>query len=313
MGAHHHHSQGHGHAHGHGHAPASFGHAFAIGTALNLAFVVVEAAFGIAADSVALLADAGHNLSDVLGLLIAWAAAELSKRPASKRFTYGLGSSSILAALANATLLFVAVGAIAWEAVQRLGAPPQVDSRALIWVAAAGIVVNGATALMFARGRHGDINVKGAFLHMAVDAMVSAGVVVAGLLIAWTQQWWIDPAVSLTIVAIILWSTWGLFRDSLGMALQAVPPGIDSDRVATMIEGLPGVERIHDLHIWPMSTTRSALTVHLFMPGGHPGDAFLHDLQHRLEHDFGIGHATVQIEIDDGSPCHLHSERLAHG
>jgi cobalt-zinc-cadmium efflux system protein len=205
------------------------------------------------------------------------------------------------------------VGAIAWEATRRLGAPPVVDSRALIWVAGAGIVVNGATALMFARGRHGDLNIKGAFLHMAVDALVSAGVVVAGVLIAFTDQWWIDPVVSLIVVAVILWSSWGLFRDSLGMALQAVPPGIDSDRVAATIAELPGVSRIHDLHIWPMSTTKSALTVHLVMPGGHPGDAFLHDLQHRLEHDFGIGHATVQIEIDDGSPCHLHSERLAHG
>jgi cobalt-zinc-cadmium efflux system protein len=321
MGAHHDHSHGHEHRHdhghghgpGHSHAPANFGHAFAIGTALNLAFVAVEAAFGIAADSVALLADAGHNLSDVLGLLIAWAAAELSKRPASKRFTYGLGGSSILAALTNAVFLFVAVGAIAWEALRRLGAPPEVDSRALIWVAAAGIVVNGATALMFASGRKGDINIRGAFLHMAIDALVSAGVVVAGVLMLVTDQWWIDPAVSLAVVAIILWSTWGLFRDSLVMALQAVPPGIDSDRVSAMLAELPGVTRLHDLHIWPMSTTESALTAHLVMPDGHPGDSFLADVQHRLAHDFGISHATVQIEIGDGNECRLHGERRAHG
>jgi cobalt-zinc-cadmium efflux system protein len=324
MGAHHDHSHGHshapsrGHAHGHGHhghshAPANFGHAFAIGTALNLAFVAVEAAFGIASGSVALLADAGHNLADVLGLLIAWAAAELSKVPASKRFTYGLGGSSILAALANAIFLFVAVGAIAWEAVRRLGAPPEIDARALIWVAAAGIVINGATALMFASGRKGDINIRGAFLHMALDALVSAGVVVAGIAIYYTRLEWIDPVVSLVVVAIILWSSWGLFRDSLGMALQAVPPGIDADKVSALLSGQPGVSRLHDLHIWPMSTTKSALTAHLVMPGGHPGDAFLHDLQHALEHEFRISHATFQIEVGDGNPCQLHSERRAHG
>jgi cobalt-zinc-cadmium efflux system protein len=310
MGATHHHAHGHGHAHGHSHghghshAPANFGHAFAIGTALNLAFVAVEAAFGIAAGSVALLADAGHNLSDVLGLLIAWAAAELAKRPPSKRFTYGLGSSSILAALANAVLLLVAVGAIGWEAVRRLSDPPPVLPIALIWVAAAGIVVNGVTAALFASGRHGDLNIRGAFLHMVADAVVSAGVVVAGFLILWSGAAWIDPVVSLIIVAVILWSTWGLFRDSLGMALQAVPPGIDPDRVGALLSALPGVTRLHDLHIWPMSTTRSALTAHLVMPGGHPGDAFLHDLEHRLAHDFGIDHATVQIETGE-DVCHL--------
>ncbi|HWK36223.1 cation diffusion facilitator family transporter, partial [Sphingomonas sp.] len=307
MGADHDHSHGHDHRHGHGHghggahrhshAPASFGRAFAIGTALNLAFVAVEAGFGIAADSVALLADAGHNLSDVLGLLIAWAAVGLSKRPASKRFTYGLGGSSILAALANAMLLFVAVGAIAWEAARRLGAPPEVDAHAMIWVAAAGIIVNGATAMMFASGRKGDLNIRGAFLHMAVDALVSAGVVVAGVLMLTTGLQWIDPLVSLIVVAIILWGTWGLFRDSLGMALQAVPPGIDADGVRAMLAGLPGVARLHDLHIWPMSTTESALTAHLVMPGGHPGDAFYEHAARDLHDRFGIDHPTLQIEI----------------
>ena len=306
MGAHHDHSHGHSNGHGHSHAPADFGHAFAIGTALNLAFVAVEAAFGIAADSVALLADAGHNLSDVLGLLIAWGAATLAKRPASERYTYGLKSSSILAALANAILLLVAVGAILWETVRRLADPPPVLADALIWVAAAGIVVNGATALLFLRGRHGDLNVRGAFLHMAVDALVSAGVVVAGLLILWTGQAWIDPIVSLVIVAVILWGTWGLFRDSLGMALNAVPPGIDPVKVTALLAGLPGVARVHDLHIWPMSTTENALTAHLVMPGGHPGDAFLTGLQHRLDHDYGIGHATVQIELGEAD-CAVHA------
>ncbi|HET9509844.1 MAG TPA: cation diffusion facilitator family transporter [Sphingomonas sp.] len=305
MGGHHHHE--HGHGHGHSHAPADFGRAFAIGTALNLGFVVVEAAFGIWADSVALLADAGHNLSDVLGLLIAWGAATLAKRPASQRYTYGLKSSSILAALANAVLLMVAVGAILLETVQRLGAPPPVQGMTMVWVAAAGIAINLGTALLFARGRHGDINIRGAYLHMAADAAVSAGVVVAGLIILATGWAWIDPLVSLAIVAVILWSSWGLFRDSLGMALLAVPPGIDPAKVSAYLTGLPGVARVHDLHIWPMSTTESALTAHLIMPGGHPGDAFLTELQHRLDHDFAIGHATVQIEIGpDGCAVHAH-------
>ncbi len=302
------HSHGHGHAqghahggghhgHGHHHAPAYFGHAFAIGITLNLAFVAVEAAFGIASGSVALLADAGHNLSDVLGLLIAWGAATLAKRPASKRFTFGLGSSSILAALLNASLLFVAVGAIAWEAFRRLGDPPEVAAIAVIWVAAAGIVVNGVTALMFMRGRHDDLNIRGAFLHMAADALVSAGVVVAGLLMLRTGASWIDPVTSLVIVAVILWSSWGLFRDSLGMALQAVPPGIDADAVQAMLAARPGVARVDHLHIWPISTTRSALTANLVMPGGHPGDAFLRAVEHDLAHHHAIRHVTIQIEL----------------
>ncbi|WP_294336170.1 cation diffusion facilitator family transporter [uncultured Sphingomonas sp.] len=312
MGGHHHdhgHGHGHGHHHGHGHshAPADFGRAFAIGTALNLGFVIVEAAFGLWADSVALLADAGHNLSDVLGLLIAWGAATLAKRPASERYTYGLKSSSILAALANAVLLMVAVGAILLETLQRLGSPPPVQGMTMVWVAAAGIAINLGTAMLFARGRHGDINIRGAYLHMAADAAVSAGVVVAGLVILGTGWVWIDPLVSLVIVAVILWSSWGLLRDSLGMALLAVPPGIDPAKVSAYLSGLPGVVRVHDLHIWPMSTTESALTAHLTMPGGHPGDAFLTDLQHRLDHDFGIGHATVQIEVgQDGCAVHAH-------
>jgi cobalt-zinc-cadmium efflux system protein len=321
MGTAHQHSHGHAHGsdghghdhghthggHGHSHAPADFGRAFAIGISLNVAFVIVEGAFGALSDSVALIADAGHNLSDVLGLLVAWTAATLARRPASARYTYGFKSSSILAALANATLLFVAVGAIAWEALRRIGDPPPVEAGAMIWVAGAGIVVNTATALLFARGREGDINIQGAFLHMAADALVSAGVVVAGLAILWTGQRWIDPVVSLVVVAVVLWSGLGLFRASLGMALQAVPPGIDPEAVQAMLAGLPGVARLHDLHIWPMSTTESALTAHLVMPGGHPGDRFLGEVQHDLAHRFGIGHATLQIEIDDGDACLIHA------
>ncbi len=299
--------------HHHHHAPADFGRAFALGTALNLAFVVVEGTAGFLTDSVALLADAGHNLSDVLGLLIAWAGAELAKRPASKRFTYGLRGSSILAALANGLLLLVAVGAIAWEATQRFAAPPPVPGVPVMIVAAIAIVVNLATAMLFARGRKGDINIRGAFLHMAADAAVSAAVVIAGAAILLTGARWIDPAISLAVVAVILWSTWGLLREALTMVLQAVPREIDPEAVEQALRGLPGVARVHDLHIWPMSTTEAALTAHLVMPGGHPGDAFLIDLQHRLAHDFRIDHTTVQIEIADGAECRMHGNGHAHG
>lgn len=299
--------------HNHHHGPADFGRAFAIGTALNLGFVLVEGAAGFVTDSIALLADAGHNLSDVLGLLVAWAGMELAKRPASKRFTYGWRGSSILAALANGLLLLVAVGAIAWEALQRFADPPPVPGIPVMIVAAVGIVVNLSTALLFARGRKGDVNVRGAFLHMAADAAVSAAVVIGGAAILLTGARWIDPAISLAVVAVILWSTWGLLRESLAMVLQAVPDGIDVDAVEDALVSLPGVARVHDLHIWPMSTTEAALTAHLVMPGGHPGDAFLLDLQHRLAHDFGIDHTTVQIEVADGAECRMHGNEHAHG
>lgn len=301
----------HDHDHHHAHGPADFGRAFAIGTLLNLGFVLIEGAAGFLTDSVALLADAGHNLSDVLGLLVAWAGMELARRPASKRFTYGLRSSSILAALTNSVLLLVAVGAIAWEAIGRFSDPPAIEGGTVMLVAGLGIVVNLSTALLFARGRKSDINIRGAYLHMAADAAVSAGVVVGGGLILLTSSEWVDPAVSLAIVAVILWSTWGLARESLTMVLQAVPEGIDADAVRSTLASLPGVARVHDLHIWPMSTTEAALTAHLVMPGGHPGDAFLIDLQHRLAHDFRIDHTTVQIELGEGAECRLHGH--SHG
>ncbi|ODP38654.1 cation diffusion facilitator family transporter [Sphingomonas turrisvirgatae] len=303
---HDHAAHGHSHSHGHSHAPADFGRAFLIATTLNLAFVFVEGAAGLWTGSMALLADAGHNLSDVLGLLIAWGGASLAKRPASRRFTYGLRSSTILAALGNAVLLLFAVGAIALEASRRFSEPPPVPGTTVMIVAGIGIVINTVTALMFASGRKGDINIRGAYLHMAADAAVSAAVVVGGALILWTGQAWIDPALSLIIVAVILWSTWGLLRDSVTMALNAVPPGINAEKVEATLGTLPGVTRVHDLHIWPMSTTEVALTAHLLMPGGHPGDAFLRDAEHRLEHDYGIGHATLQIELGDDDPCGLH-------
>ena len=297
----HYHSHDHGHGHGHHHAPASFGRTFAIGILLNAGFVVVEGGYGIATGSMALLADAGHNLSDVLGLVIAWAATVLAARPASGRFTYGFKSSSILAALANAALLLIAVGAILVEAVQRLVHPQPVEGGVMMAVAAAGIVINTLTALLFVAGRKHDINMRGAFLHMASDALVSVGVVGAGLLITLTGRSWIDPATSLVIVAVIGLSSWRLFKDSMKLGLLGVPPGIDEAGVRRFLGGRPGVEAVHDLHIWPMSTTETALTTHLVMPAGHPGDAFLRELAHELERDFRIGHATVQIET--GQDC----------
>jgi cobalt-zinc-cadmium efflux system protein len=307
----HHHGHGHSHGHGHVHAPASFGRAFAIGITLNTAFIVVEAIYGVLAGSMALVADAGHNLSDVLGLGIAWSAAVLSTRPPSARFTYGLKSSSILAALANAAMLLVALGAITLETVHRLIAPQPIQTGPVMVVAAVGIVINTATALMFMGGRHHDINLRGAFLHMAGDAAVSAGVVVAALVIGLTHAWWIDPVVGLAIVALIGWSTWGLARDALHMGLLAVPPGISEEQVRAFLGSQDGVCAVHDLHIWPMSTTETALTAHLVIPAGHPGDAFLHGLAEALDHKFGIGHATVQIETDEhGHDCALVSERV---
>lgn len=303
-GGHHHHHHDHDH-HGHSHAPASFGRAFAVGIALNLGFVVVEAVYGFIAGSMALVADAGHNLSDVLGLVIAWIASVLAARPPSARFTYGFKSSSILAALGNAAFLLVALGAILVETIRRLIEPEPVAGGPVMAVAAVGIVINTATALMFMRGRKHDINIRGAYLHMAADAAVSAGVVVAGLLITLTGAQWIDPITSLAIVGIIAAGTWGLLKDSLRMGLHAVPPGIDEQKVRHFLNSLNGVEAVHDLHIWPMSTTETALTAHLVMPGGHPGDNFLHQLAHELEHDFGIGHATVQVETIDGHECAL--------
>lgn len=297
------HGHGHAHGHGHSHAPASFGHAFAIGIALNLGFVLIEAIFGFWTNSVALLADAGHNLSDVLGLAVAWGGMALSRAAPSKRFTYGLGGSTILAALLNALLLLVALGAIALEAVQRFGDPAPVPGLMVAIVAAAGIVVNAVTAMLFASGRKHDINLRGAYLHMAGDALVSAGVLVAGLVIWKTGIGWIDPAISLIIVALIFWQTWGLLRESVEMAMGAVPRGLEYDQIVDALKQLDGVAAVHDLHIWPMSTTAAVLTTHLYVPAGHPGDAFLAAAQAMLHDRFGIGHATIQIEVDADSPC----------
>lgn len=305
----HHHDDGHGgHAHGpghHVHLPARFGTAFAVGIGLNSAFVLVEAVTGYASGSMALVADAGHNLSDVLGLMAAWGASVLSRRAPSPRFTYGLRSSSILAALFNAVFLLVAVGAIGWEAILRLLAPEPIAGVTVMVVAAIGIAINGITAWLFASGRKGDLNIRGAYLHMVADAAVSAGVVVAGLVILLTGWLWLDPLVSLVIGAIIVWGTWGLLRDSTAMSLDAVPRDIDPAAVRNYLEHCSGVVQIHDLHIWPMSTTEVALTCHLVIPAGAPGDAYLADVAQRLKRDFGIAHATLQIETDPSAPCAL--------
>ena len=299
---------GHGHASGHVHAPANFGKAFAIGIALNVGFVCIEAAYGFMSNSVALLADAGHNLSDVLGLLVAWTATILVKRAPSARFTYGLRGSSILAALFNAIFLLLTVGAISWEAIQRLGNPEPVQGKTVMIVAAAGIVVNGVTAWLFASGSKDDINLRGAFLHMASDALVSAGVVVAGLIILLTGWLWLDPLVSLAINAIIVWGTWSLLRASVGMSMAAVPAQIDPLQVRNFLESQQDVASLHDLHIWPMSTTETALTCHLVMPSGHPGDDFIHRLAADLATRFKINHPTIQIEIDQHAACALAPE-----
>jgi cobalt-zinc-cadmium efflux system protein len=296
---------GHGHDAGHAHAPANFGTAFAIGVALNAGFVVIEVVYGFLSNSVALFADAGHNLGDVLGLLVAWIASVLVQRAPSARFTYGLRGSSILAALFNAIFLLLTVGGISWEAIQRLGHPEPVSGKTVMIVAATGILVNGVTAWLFASGRKGDLNLRGAFAHMAADAVVSAGVVVAGLVILLTDWLWLDPLVSLAINAVIVWGTWGLLRESVGMSMAAVPAQIDPVAVRLFLEGRRGVASLHDLHVWPMSTTEIALTCHVVMPEGHPGDAFIHGLCEELATRFKINHTTIQIEVDPLISCAL--------
>lgn len=301
---HDHHAHAHG-GHGHVHAPADFGRAFAIGIALNTGFVLIEVGYGLAANSMALLADAGHNLSDVLALIVAWVADRATRRAPSPRFTYGLAGSSIMAALFNAIFLMLAVGAIALEAVQRLLSPEPVSGTTMIVVASIGILVNGVTAWLFAGGSKGDLNIRGAYLHMLTDALISAGVVVAGVAVFVTGWIWIDPAVSLLVVAVVVWGTWGLLRESSALSVAGVPTAIDPAEVRAALTALPGVAALHDLHVWAMSTTEVALTAHLVMPEGAPGDTFLHEASEMLEHRFDIGHVTLQIETSDGAWCRL--------
>lgn len=302
----HHHDHHHGHSHGlgHSHAPANFGRAFAIGVALNLGFVIIEAAFGGVAHSLALLADAGHNLSDVFGLLLAWGAFALANRRPTERRTYGLRRSSILAALFNAIFLLIAVGAIAWAAIGRFANPTPVGEETVIWVALVGIFINGFTAFLFMSGSKGDLNIRGAYLHMAADAAVSAGVVIAGFIILYTGWVWLDPLVSLVIVAVIVWGTWSLLRDSVNLALDAVPEGIDVPEVKQYLQSLPNVNEVHDLHIWAMSTTETALTAHLVCNTPQCDDTLLERASHELHDKFNIEHITLQFENGNGShPC----------
>lgn len=311
MNAHAHHSHSHSsdvsdchglhNAHGHHHAPKDFGRAFAIGIALNIVFVVVEATAGFLYGSMALVADAGHNLSDVLALILAWAASIAARRPPSGRFTYGYKSSTILAAIGNAMLLAFAIGAILFETFHRLMTPQQTEGMVMVIVAGIGVAINTFTAVLFIRGQE-DINIRGAYLHMAADALVSLGVVVAGVAIILTGLWWIDPLVSLVIVAVIAWGTWGLARDSLTMGLLAVPPRIDLAEVKQHLASFDGVTAVHDLHIWPMSTTETALTAHLVMPGRPAADSVLRAIAESLETRFGVGHSTLQVESGE-NPC----------
>ena len=314
MGGHHHHESGsdhgHDHAHGHGHGhhhrgQGSHGWAFGIAVVLNGLFVVAEVAAGFLSRSTALLADAGHNLGDVLSLLLAWGASILAARPASSRYTYGLKSTSILAAIANAALLWVALGAVLVETLRHLYQPAEVASGMMMAVAAMGIGINLASALLFARGSKSDLNLRAAFQHLMADALVSASVVFAGLAIKLTGENWIDPVASLVITVGLAWGSWDLLRDAVRMGLLAVPGHIDEAAVREFLTAQPGVGAVHDLHIWPMSTTETAFTVHLVMPGGVPGDAFLHALTAELERRFNIHHATIQIEQHEAD-CTLH-------
>lgn len=303
----HEHGNGHFHHHSHHHAPPR-GHnrEFTIAILLNTAFVVLEFTYGFIAQSTALMADAGHNLSDVLGLLLAWGAATLAQRQPTSRYTYGLRGSTILAAIANGMLLLVACGAIAWEAVRRLVDPPEVAGLTVALVAGAGVFVNGISAWLFVRGSKDDLNIRGAFLHMAADAAVSLGVVISGLIILYTKWNWIDPIIGIVIVAVILIGTWGLLKEALRLSLNAVPAHIDPEKVREFLASQPGVADVQDLHIWAMSTTENALTAHLHMPGGSPGDAFVDDISNQLRQRFSIHHCTLQIwERATGTRCVL--------
>lgn len=280
----------------HDHSPKSFGWAFGIGISINVIFVIIEATYGILGNSLALLSDAGHNLSDVVGLVIAWVASILVKRLPTQKRTYGLRSTSILAALFNAVFLLISSGAIGWEAIQRLQHPAVVEGQTVIWVASIGIAINLATAFLFMSGRKGDLNIRGAFLHMTADAAVSLGVVIAGIALLWTGWLWLDPAISIVILIVILISTWGLLKDSLNLALAAVPVGINVTEIDNYLKNLPNVSEVHDLHIWGMSTTETALTVHLVILEPVNQDNLLKQMDKELKEQFQIDHPTIQIE-----------------
>jgi cobalt-zinc-cadmium efflux system protein len=298
------HTQHHSHSHGHSPTP-NYGRAFAVGILLNSIFIGIEVVYGFLSHSLALIADAGHNLGDVLGLFLAWGATALGRRAATERHSYGLQRSTVLAALANAVLLLVAVGAIILEAVQRLEAPSPVTADTVIWVALAGIVINAGTAMMFMSGRKGDLNIRGAFLHMAADALISAGVVAGAVIILFTGWQWVDPALSLILALTIIYSSWRLLWDSLNLALDAVPERIDAAAVRAYLLGLPSVTDVHHLHIWGLSTTEAALTVHLVLADDGRNNTLLHQINHDLHDRFGIGHATIQFESAGEAACHF--------
>ncbi len=302
------HGHGAGHDHDHSAVPKNIGRAFAIGVGLNLAFVGLEATYGLLAHSVALVADAAHNLSDVLGLMLAWGASVLAKTKPSHRRTYGLRRSTILASLANALLLLFVVGGVAWEAVQRLRDTRAVEGTTVIAVAAAGVLVNGVSALLFMKGRDEDANVRGAFMHLAADAAVSLGVVIAGLVILKTGWMWLDPVVSIVVSLVILVGTWSLLRHALDLALDAVPGHIDAEAVRAYLTGLPGVVEVHDLHIWAMSTTEVALTAHMVVPANKCQPTFLREVCQTLNHKFRIEHSTLQLEAPESPECKLAPE-----
>ena len=314
----HHHSHGHGHGHHHHPAPGANGRAFAIAIALNTVFVAIEFVYGFIANSTALMADAGHNLSDVLGLGLAWGAALLTRSAPTRRFTYGLRGTTTLAALANALLLMVACGAIAWEAVHRVAHPEPVAGTTVSIVALIGVLINGFSAWLFVAGSKDDINVRGAYQHMAADAVLSLGVVISGVVIIYTGWTWLDPAVSLVLVVVIVAGTWSLLKESIQMVLAGVPDSVDPTSVTAFLAAQPGVTEVHDVHIWAMSTTETALTAHLVMPDGYPGDAAIDDITRHLREDFAIHHCTLQVEqgttqhssccLQDGLEAHAHDD-----
>ena len=290
--------------HHHSHTPASFNRAFAIGIGLNIAFAAIEAFYGWKVNSLALLADAGHNLSDVAGLVLAWGGALAARLQPDVRHTYGWKRATILAAFANAMLLLVAMGSLAWEALHRLASPQPMQGVTIMVVAGIGIIVNAATALLFMRGRHHDLNIRGAFLHMVADALVSAGVVVAGGLALWVGWNWLDPVASLLIAVVIVVGTWGLFMQSLHLLFDGVPESIDLLAVQNCLAQLPGVDHVHDLHVWAMGTSEIAMTAHLVMPSGHPDDVFFQQATQALHDRFGITHVTLQaVQVPFTVPC----------
>jgi cobalt-zinc-cadmium efflux system protein len=301
---------GHTHSHSHTEAPADFGRSFAIATALNLVLVIAQVVYGLYGHSLALLADAGHNFGDVMGLMMAWLAFAVADWRPSSRFTYRLRAASILSAFANGMILLVATGAIAWEAIRRFSEPQPVATLTVMIVAAVAVVVNGVSAWLLSHGSRSDLNMRGAFLHMLADAGVSVAVIAAAGGIMLTGWQWLDPLASLVISVVILVGTWRLLRDSMRLALGAAPGSIDPDVVRCYLCGLPEVSEVHDLHIWAMSTTETALTCHLVTPQGHPGDAFLHRVSHELEEKFDIGHTTMQIELTEAAACNLRPDHV---